>query len=145
MNVPFSIALLKIYHAQSNVFRPMIAEIGLSVGQPKILGFLSRHDGCMQKDLAALCNIEPATISRLLDKMEADGLISRQAVAGNKRATAISLTPSGYARHEQANELRARLEDMELSGFSQEGKDQFYQFLVRLYKHLTGCATVEDP
>ena len=100
MDVPFSIALLKAYHAQNNVFRPMIAELGLSVGQPKILGFLTRHDGCMQKELAAMCDIEPATISRLLDKMEADGLISRQTVAGNKRATAISLTPSGYARHE---------------------------------------------
>ena len=81
MDVPFSIALLKAYHAQNNVFRPMIAELGLSVGQPKILGFLTRHDGCMQKELAAMCDIEPATISRLLDKMEADGLISRQTVA----------------------------------------------------------------
>ena len=70
MDVPFSIALLKSYHAQNNVFRPMIAELGLSVGQPKILGFLARHDGCMQKDLAAMCDIEPATISRLLDKMD---------------------------------------------------------------------------
>ena len=48
MDVPFSIALLKAYHAQNNVFRPMIAELGLSVGQPKILGFLTRHDGCLQ-------------------------------------------------------------------------------------------------
>ena len=99
----------------------------------------------MQKDLAAMCDIEPATISRLLDKMEADGLISRQAVAGNKRATAISLTPSGYARHEQATELRAQMEAIELAGFSEEEKAQFYQFLVRLYKNLTGGASVEDP
>ena len=120
MDVPFSIALLKAYHAQNNVFRPMIAELGLSVGQPKILGFLTRHDGCMQKELAAMCDIDPATISRLLDKMEADGLISRQTVAGNKRATAISLTPSGYARHEASREMRRQLEETELAGFSEE-------------------------
>ena len=145
MDVPFSIALLKTYHAQNNVFRPMIAELGLSVGQPKILGFRTRHDGCMQKDLSAMCDIEPATISRLLDKMEADGLITRKAVAGNKRATAISLTPSGYARHEASMELRRQLEEMELSGFSEEEKALFYQFLVRLYKNLTGEASVEEP
>ena len=145
MDVPFSIALLKSYHAQNNVFRPMIAELGLSVGQPKILGFLARHDGCMQKDLAAMCDIEPATISRLLDKMEADGLISRRAVAGNKRATAISLTPSGYASHEAATEMRGKMEALELSGFSEEEKALFYQFLVCLYKNLTGGASVEEP
>ena len=145
MDVPFSIALLKTYHAQNNVFRPMIAELGLSVGQPKILAFLTRHDGCMQKDLAAMCDIEPATISRLLDKMEADGLISRQAVAGNKRATAISLTPSGYACHEASMELRRQLEEIELAGFSEEEKAQFYQFLVRLYQNLTGSSSVEEP
>ena len=145
MDVPFSIALLKTYHAQNNVFRPMIAELGLSVGQPKILGFLTRHDGCMQKDLAAMCDIEPATISRLLDKMEADGLITRKAVAGNKRATAISLTPSGYARHEASMELRRQLEAMGLSGLSVEEEALFYRFLVRLYKNLTGEASVEEP
>lgn len=145
MDVPFSIALLKAYHAQNNVFRPMIAELGLSVGQPKILGFLTRHDGCMQKELAAMCDIEPATISRLLDKMEADGLISRQTAAGNKRATAISLTPSGYARHEASMEMRRQLEETELAGFSEEEKALFYQFVVRLYKNLTGGASVEEP
>lgn len=145
MDVPFSIALLKSYHAQSNVFRPMIAELGLSVGQPKILDCLTRHDGCMQKDLAAMCDIEPATISRLLDKMEADGLILRRAVEDNKRAAAVSLTPGGYARQKETTALRNQLEETELAGFSEEEKALFYQFLVRLYRNLTGGGSVEDP
>lgn len=137
MDVPFSIALLKAYHAQNNIFRPRIAEIGLSVGQPKILSFLSHHDGCMQKDLAAMCDIEPATISRLLDKMESDGLITRSVVEGNKRAAAISLTDRGRHRQRETLEIRSRLEERELSGFSSEERALFYQFLTRLYRNLT--------
>ena len=134
---PFSLALLKAFHAQNNVFRPMIAEVGLSVGQPKIMDFLTPHDGCMQKDLAAMCDIEPATISRLLDKMEADGLITRSAVEGNKRAAAISLTAEGHRRQETVVGIRAQLEARELAGFSDEERALFFEFLNRLYHNLT--------
>lgn len=144
MEVSLSIALLKAYHAQNNAFRPMIAELGLSVGQPKILSFLSRHDGCMQKELAAMCDIEPATISRLLDKMESDGLITRCAVEGNKRAASISLTPAGRERHEQVLKLREKLEERELDGFSAEEQKQFFLLLKRLYKNLTRCDGEEE-
>lgn len=137
MKIPFSIALLKAFHAQNNYFRPKIADIGLSVGQPKILSFLTRHNGCMQKDLATLCDIEPATISRLLDKMEADGLITRTAVEGNKRAVSISLTEQGRACQELVCALRSHMEEVELKGFTDEEKMLFAQFLSRLYLNLT--------
>lgn len=137
MKIPFSIALIKAYHAHNNHMRPKISEIGLSVGQPKILDFLSRHDGCMQKDLATLCHIEPATISRLLDKMEEDGLITRTAVVGNKRAVSVSLTPLGCARQKEAVAIRIQVEERELGGFSPEEREQFYQYLSRLYHNLT--------
>ena len=114
-----------------------MAELGLAPGQPKVLLYLAGHDGCMQKDLAAMCDIEPATISRLLDKMEADGLITRSAVEGNKRAAAISLTAEGHRRQETVVGIRAQLEARELAGFSDEERALFFEFLNRLYHNLT--------
>lgn len=137
MKIPFSIALIRAYHAHNNLMRPKIAEIGLSVGQPKIMDFLSRHDGCMQKDLAALCNIEPATISRLLDRMEQDGLLTRRTVEGNKRAVAVSLTPLGRKRNKEMVTIRDHVEEHELEGFSPAEREQFYEYLTRLYANLT--------
>lgn len=144
MDVPFSIAILKAYHAHSNLMRPKIAEIGLSVGQPKIMDFLTRHDGCMQKDLAAMCDIEPATISRLLDRMEADGLITRSVVEDNKRAASISLTARGRARQKEMEAIRIQVEAQELEGFSKEEQELFYTFLSRLYHNLTQESPLED-
>lgn len=138
MPLPFSIALLKAYHAQANVLRPKTAELGLSTGQPKILDFLSRHEGCMQKDLAALCDIEPATVSRLLDKMGADGLIQRTPVEGDKRALSLALTEQGKERQALMREIRIELEAQELEGFSPEEQVQFFGYLNRLYDNLAG-------
>lgn len=135
--VPFSIKLLKAHRAQVNAIRPRMAEIGLSIGQPKVLDFLLRHEGCMQKELAALCDIEPATISRILDKMEAAGLISRTVAADNKRAVIIHLTDLGRKKQSEMMEIRREVEVDELRGFSPEEQEQFYRFLERLYDNLT--------
>ena len=43
---------------------------GLTSGQPKILDYLSDHDGASQKDIAHGCHIEPGTLTTLLNRME---------------------------------------------------------------------------
>ena len=137
MDITFSIALLKAYHAQTNAIRPHLPELGLSVGQPKILDFLDQHDGCVQKDLAALCGIEPATVSRLLDKMEAEGLITRSTAPECKRSVRIHMTDLGRERHQAFAAVRDAVEELELAGFTPREREAFYGYLLRLYNNLT--------
>ena len=145
MNPPFTIALLRAHQTQSSALRPRLAEVGLSPGQPKILDFLMLHGGCLQKELAALCGIEPATISRLLDKMEGDGLITRASVPGDKRAVRITLTELGRTRQTAFQSIRSQIESQELSGFSPEERLQFYRFLLRLCANLTQLQKEDSP
>lgn len=137
MKLPFSMALIKAYHAQADVLRPNAAKLGLSIGQPKLLLYLRRHDGCMQKDLAKFCGIEPATVSRILAKMERQGLIRREAVADNKRATAVYLTELGTELGRQVLDFRTQSEEAGLRGFSAEERDAFYDYLIRFHANLT--------
>lgn len=138
MKTPFHLILLKAFHAQRNRVRPSMAEIGLSPGQPKILSHLASHDRCMQKDLAAVCEIEPATVSKLLNGMEEAGLVRRELAQGDKRAGCVSITDKGRALQAQA---RTRFEEIvarELDGFSEREKEEFTSYLCRMYKNLTG-------
>lgn len=97
MNAPFTILVYRAYHAQRNALRPGMNAVGLSPGQPKILHYLLTHDGCMQRELADSCDIEPATVSRLLDKMEEDGLVRRE-VPPKRTRSAASPSPTGDGR-----------------------------------------------
>lgn len=137
MKIPFSIALIRAYHACNNIMRPRISALGLSVGQPKIMDFLTRNDGCMQKDLATLCHIEPATVSRLLGNMETSGLITRTVVAGNRRAVSVSLTALGRTRQKTMSGIRHEVETLALDGFTDEERAAFYDYLTRLYQNLS--------
>ncbi len=140
MDIPFSIALLKAGNAQSHRMRPQLAELGLSVGQPRLLAYLRRHDGCMQKELAAFCGVEAATISRMLAAMERQGMIRRELAAGNKRAAAVFLTEEGRRLSGLVLDIRGRVEAQGLEGFSPREQALFYQFLTRYRDNLMGAA-----
>ena len=135
---PFLTTLLMLAHnAQIAALRPGMAAASLSPGQPKILDMLALHGSGSQRELADLCAIEPATVSRLLDKMEADGLITRGPAPGCRRSSLVELTELGRARREAFQTVRAGVERRELAGFSPEEERLLRGLLTRLYQNLT--------
>ena len=52
----------------------------LGPGQPKILDYLGLHDGSVQRRIAQGCQIDPATLTGLLTRMEEKQLIEPKAV-----------------------------------------------------------------
>ena len=139
MEIPFNLLVLKVFHAQKNRVRPLMAEIGLSPGQPKVLTFLSLHGKCLQKELAAACDIEPTTISKMLNSLEDRGLICRSALAGDKRAAIIGLTDQGQTLVKE--EILPRynsVNTISLTDFPPDERRRFEEYLRRMYANLTG-------
>ena len=138
MAIQLYMALYKTFHAQKNRIRPGMLEMGLSPGQPKVLGFLSHTDSCMQKDIAAALDIEPATVSQLLSNMEQNGLVKRSGCTERKRADSVSITEKGIAAHEEWLKICLAVEKDALNGFTQSEREQFIGYLGRMYRNLTG-------
>ena len=130
--------IFKTFRAQRNKIRPKLSGIGLSVGQPKVLQYLSEHTECMQKDLAAYCDVEPATISKMLDTMEKKGLVKREDRKENRRAFRIVLTEEGALRLAAWDEICRSIDAVSLHGFTPEEERQFKDYLCRMYENLTG-------
>ena len=138
MKTPFHLLLIRTYHAQKNRLRPEMAGIGLSPGQPKILNRLMETDCCMQKELAESCDIQPATVSRMLDTMEQAGLVCRQEEAPRRRAASVAITEAGREAHRQWQAICGRVGEVSLAGFTEEERQQFAEYLRRMYRNLTG-------
>src|SRR6201994_1561978 len=51
---------------------------GMTRAQGVILARLSRQPGMTQNEMAGLCEVEPITIGRLVDRLEARGLLERR-------------------------------------------------------------------
>src|SRR5690625_5369726 len=102
-----------------------LAELGLSSGQPKVLERLVGIEGCMQKELAEACEVEPATMTSILPNMEKQGLIKRVPTTQNSgtRALSVFLTEKGKAKEREVAHIVSDVETSSLTGFSQEAKD----------------------
>lgn len=73
-------------------------------GRGRLMGFLNDHGEMGQAQIAAHLGIRPQSLSELLTKMEADGLILRRQSPEDKRQTLVSLTDCGRSRVETYRE-----------------------------------------
>src|SRR5258706_2546827 len=71
-------------------------DLGLTPAQYYLLAKLSRDEGINQVGLADLLEIEPITLARLVDRMEAGGLIERRADPAELRPRPLCLTSKSH-------------------------------------------------
>ena len=72
-------------------FEQRAAALGLTLPQCRALVYLAMHEGISQVRLAELTDIEPMTLVRILDRMEADGWLERRLDSADRRARCLHL------------------------------------------------------
>jgi DNA-binding MarR family transcriptional regulator len=103
--------LLMAAHAlfQKQVFLRLSGS-GLTSGQPKVLDYLGLHDGSRQREIAAGCMMDPATVTGVIGRMEEHGLVERRVKPGDRRSSYVYLTPLGREKLAQVKNVFVQLE-----------------------------------
>jgi len=81
------------------------SQFGMSRAKWAVLARLDRFEGLKQSELAEMLDLQPITLTRLLDGLSDNGLIERRADPDDRRAKRLFLTPA-------ARPLLARLTDL---------------------------------
>ena len=137
MKTPFYLMVFKTFHAQRNQIRKDMESYELSPGQPKVLRYVLGNENCMLKDIAEACDVECATVSRILTSLEEKEMLIRTIDAKNKRALKLCITEKGKHALQEWNAHCKEVEALSLKGFSEEEQEQFKQFLNRMYHNLS--------
>lgn len=87
------------------LYRPVLEPLGLTHPQYLVMLALWQQDPRSVKDLGAALQLEPATLSPLLKRLEASGLIDRRRSAADERRLDVTLTARG-------RDLRSRAESI---------------------------------
>lgn len=114
----------------------LLSDTGLTVGQPKVLDYLSLYDGASQKEIAAYCYIEPASLTCVLNGMEAKGLIERKRLNGNRRTFHIFLTGQGMVLAKRVGEAFDHLEAETFEGFQRKQVAEFMKMMAEIHGNL---------
>ena len=122
------------------IARQFFARQGSSEAQFNLLAVLRYSDGpesesagpMTQNELSRKLLVDKSNITSLIDRMERDGLIRRNAVPGDRRSYHISLTDAGHEAIDRIDPLYEEVAAQVMSGFSPVERDE----LIRLTRKL---------
>jgi MarR family transcriptional regulator, organic hydroperoxide resistance regulator len=91
------------------VYRPLLEPLGLTHPQYLVMLALWQHAPLSVKELSGLLQLEPATLSPLLKRLEATGYVERPRAQADERSLAVTLTPAGWRLRAQAEKIPAAI------------------------------------
>lgn len=138
-NLPFEIA--ETAHALRRSFDRRAATLGVTRAQWKVLFRLSRAPGMRQVELAEALDVEPITLSRIIDRLQEAGLVAREADPADRRAWRLQVTETAQPLIAKLKNLAAGLLDDAFKGLTQEELAAMRGKLARVRENL---AAAED-
>src|ERR671927_786558 len=89
------------------VYRPVLEPLGLTHPQYLVMLALWQHGALSVKQLSGLLQLDPGTLSPLLKRLEAAGLLRRERDPKDQRNLALALTDKGRALRAEAEKIPA--------------------------------------
>ncbi len=101
---------------------------------------LDMHEGDRQRDLAELLCVEGSTMTRHLDRMEAQGLIERRPDRDDRRGIRVYLTPAGRELEKELTVVMNRSHQDLLHGLSVAEAEMLRDLLNRMRENVRSAA-----
>jgi MarR family transcriptional regulator, transcriptional regulator for hemolysin len=110
---------------------------GMTRAQWGILIWLERQPGISQKELAELLEVEPITVARLIDRLEARGMVERRPDPRDRRIWRLHLCLPAHLVLREINHQRAEMAAMVANGIDNDNLATMIEALVRMKATLT--------
>lgn len=105
-----------------------------------ILSRLDRQPGMSQNEMAAICEVEPITVARLIDRLEARGLVERRADPSDRRIKRLHLLPAAKPIVETIHEAREFMSARITAGLDEKTRNTLIDALLVIKENLANDA-----
>ncbi len=112
------------------------AQFGMTRAQWAVLVRLDRCEGLKQSELAEMLDLQPITLTRLLDKLSDSNLIERRPDPADRRAKRLFLTPAARPLLERLATLGEEMMASALAGVEPESVEQMVARLAVVKENL---------
>ena len=112
------------------LFEDALADEGATLATWVVLNGVERGRWASQTGLAKELRIEGATVTRHLDRLEREGLVTRSQDLGDRRQ-ACELTAAGKALHRRLHSVARRLDDRVCADLTDEDRSDLQRVLER--------------
>jgi MarR family transcriptional regulator, transcriptional regulator for hemolysin len=112
------------------------SQFGITRAQWVVLVRLDRFEGIKQSELAEMLDLQPITLTRLLDRLCDSELIERRADPNDRRAKRLYLTPAARPMLERLGDLGDELMGTALAGVQREAIEKMVAQLAIVKENL---------
>jgi DNA-binding MarR family transcriptional regulator len=113
--------LARVKSTMSNmVTQRSMAELGITSQQGSILFMVASGKCVLAAELAREYGIDASAVTRLIDRLEKRGLLTRVRSSEDRRAVRLALTPEGHAIAAKMPKIFTSVLDSLLAGFTPE-------------------------
>jgi MarR family transcriptional regulator, organic hydroperoxide resistance regulator len=124
--------LAKATQAGTKFLTQKVAGLGITPVQAMVIGFLAEKDQVMASELGKKIELDSATLTGILDRLEAARLIERKGNPDDRRSVKIHLTEQGKAVGLKARTLLKEANKDFLSSFSETEKEELRGLIAKL-------------
>jgi DNA-binding MarR family transcriptional regulator len=110
---------------------------GMTRAQWVILVRLERQPGISQNELANICEVEPITIGRLIDRLEVHGLVERRADPKDRRVRRLHLLPAAEPILKEIAAYRDTINEEIVDGLTEADRMKLIDSLLFIKNKLT--------
>jgi MarR family transcriptional regulator, transcriptional regulator for hemolysin len=136
--LPFEIG--ETAHALRKAFDRRAVGLGVTRAQWKVLFKLTRYPGMRQIELADMLDIEPITLSRIIDRLEESTLVERVADPADRRAWRLHVTVKAQPLVEKLRALAAEMTANAFAGIDPKDIEITRQVLARVRENASRAA-----
>jgi len=121
------------------------ATLGLTRAQWRVLAQLRRREGITQTALADLLEIEPITLVRHIDRLEAKGFVERRPDPSDRRARNLHLMPGARPVMDQMRELSDQTRQEALAHIPEEDAEKLIDMLLTIKETMQALPPLPAP
>lgn len=114
---------------------------GMTRAQWVILARVSATPGLSQNELASILEVEPISVGRLIDRLQARGLVERRSDPTDRRIWRLHLLPGAEPVLDEISKARDVLGDQLLEGVDPSIRSRMVDALLRMKNNLTAEPT----
>ena len=132
--VPYQI--YRITNRLNQRLRTRLHRQPISVSRWRVLGVLRAGGTLTINEIAEMAVMEQPTVSRTVDRLVRDGLVSRQAAKRDSRYVEVSLTEAGKKAFKAISPIAVEHQTKALRGFSESEVAKLSDFLHRIHENI---------
>ena len=129
-------SIKRLYLLMNRHIEEILKQYGLARSQFQVLYFTNKAKSLTQKDLLSRMQIEPATLTVIIDGLVKKGLLERTENAKDKRSKYLKLTNEGESLRKKIPSLHEIVEDRMFAGIAESKKKEGITIIEQIIKNL---------